>query len=72
MRRINSIDWLFLILLIIGGLNWGLVALFNFNLVSALFGADTVLTNIIYILVGASALYVLASFATKSSDQPRV
>jgi uncharacterized protein len=68
MRKINSIDWLFLILLIIGGLNWGLIALFNFNLVSALFGADTVLSNIIYILVGASALYVLASFATKTSD----
>jgi uncharacterized protein len=69
MRRINSIDWLFLILLIVGGLNWGLIALFDFNLVSALFGADTALSNIIYILVGASAIYVLASFATKSTDR---
>ncbi len=44
------------ILLIIGGLNWLLVA-FNFNLVSALFGEGSVISKIIYILVGLSAIY---------------
>jgi len=46
-----------LVLVIVGGLNWGLVGLFDFNLVSAIFGADTWITNLIYILVGLAALY---------------
>ena len=47
------------ILLIVGGLNWGLVGLFNFNLVSYLFGVGSMLEAIIYVLVGLSALYLL-------------
>lgn len=54
MRLINTIT---LVLLIVGGLNWGLVGLFDFNLVSALFGDMTPLSRIIYALVGASALW---------------
>jgi len=46
-----------LILIIVGGLNWGLVGLFDFNLVSAIFGVDTWLTDLIYILVGIAAIY---------------
>lgn len=46
------------ILLWIGGLNWGLVGLFGFNLV-AWFGLPTMITNWIYILVGASAVFVM-------------
>ena len=45
----------------IGALNWGLIALFNINVVESIFGIGT-LTRIIYILVGASGLAVLASF----------
>lgn len=47
------------ILLIIGGLNWGLVGIADWNLVEALFGAWPALVSIIYILVGLSALYAL-------------
>ena len=47
-------------LLVVGGLNWGLVALFNMNLVEALFGGMG-LTNIVYILVGVSAVYIGAT-----------
>jgi len=54
----NVIDWIALILLIVGGLNWGSVGLFDFNFVAAIFGAATVITRIIYILVGLSAIYV--------------
>ena len=54
MRAINSVT---LLLLIVGGLNWGLVGLFDFNLVAALFGEMTALSRIVYALVGASALY---------------
>jgi uncharacterized membrane protein YuzA (DUF378 family) len=48
-----------LILLIVGGLNWAMVGLFEVDLVAALFGAMTALSRIIYVLVGAAALYGL-------------
>lgn len=57
--RMNGIDWLAYVLVIIGGLNWGLVGLFDFNLVTELFGVDSALSNIIFILVGLSALYLM-------------
>ena len=60
-----------LLLLVVGGLNWGLVGLFNFDLVSALFGAGSMLARIVYILVGLSALWqVVPLFAAFGSDQP--
>jgi uncharacterized membrane protein YuzA (DUF378 family) len=59
MKTVNLIT---LILTIIGGINWGLVGLLDFNLVSALFGIDTVITNLVYIVVGLSALYQLIPF----------
>jgi uncharacterized protein len=55
----NGLDWTALILLVIGGLNWGLVGAFDFNLVSAIFGEDSILSSIIYILVGLAALYTI-------------
>ena len=48
-----------LILLIVGGINWGLVGIADFNLVAALFGVDSALTNLVYIIVGLSALWQL-------------
>ena len=45
------------ILVVIGGVNWGLVGLLNTNLVESIFGGMG-LTNIVYILVGASAVYI--------------
>ena len=48
-------------LLVVGGLNWGLVGLLNFNLVELILGAGTVLTQIVYVLVGASAVYIGAT-----------
>ncbi len=47
-------------LLVVGGLNWGLVALFNFNIVDTVFGGMG-LANIVYILVGVSAVYIGAT-----------
>ena len=46
------------VLLFAGGLNWGLVGLFDFNLVEMIFGG---LSNLIYILVGLATVYVLAT-----------
>ena len=54
MRAVNVIT---LVLLIVGGLNWGLVGLANFDLVAALFGEMSPISRLIYILVGASALW---------------
>lgn len=51
------IDKIALVLIIIGALNWGLIALFNFDLVAAIFGDMTVLSRIVYGLVGLSGLW---------------
>ena len=57
MRVLNKIS---LLLLIVGGLNWGLVGLFGFDLVATLFGEMSVLSRIVYILVGVSAVLQIA------------
>ena len=48
-------------LLWVGGLNWGLVGLFKLNLVNALFGSLPALEMLVYVLVGASTAYVIAT-----------
>ena len=67
MNKLSGLDWVTFILMLIGGLNWGLIGIFNWNLVEAIFGM-TVITTIIYILVGLSAVYWLA-MAGKLSKQ---
>lgn len=55
------LDRLALIIMIIGGINWGLVGLFNFDLVSFIFGgSDQIVTRIIFMLVGISALWCVS------------
>ena len=51
--------WIAFALLVIGGLNWGLVGLFEFDLVAAIFGEMSALARLVYVLVGLSALYCL-------------
>ncbi len=58
MRRLNAIDRVALVVLIIGGINWGLVGFFGFDLVAAIFGDLTAASRIVYALVGLSAIYV--------------
>ena len=54
----KAIDIIVAALLVVGGLNWGLVGLFEFDLVASLFGGSTALVSrIVYVLVGASAVY---------------
>lgn len=50
-----------MILLIIGGLNWGLIGIFGFDLVAGIFGEMSMLSRLIYSLVGVSAIIVLIS-----------
>lgn len=67
MRTLNIVT---LVLVIVGGLNWGLVGLFDFDLVAALFGGPThALSRIVYILVGLSAAYQIVPLS-RSFNQP--
>jgi len=54
----SVLDWIALVLVIIGGLNWGLFGLFKFDLVATIFG-DSIIATIVYVLVGVSAVYLI-------------
>lgn len=56
--RMGALDWIAWVLVIIGGINWGLIGLFDFNLVTMLFG-ESLTSSIIYIIVGVAAIYLL-------------
>ena len=58
----KSLNVLIAILLVVGGLNWGLVGLFGFDLVATLFGTMSVLSRIVYTLVGVTAVYYLIAW----------
>jgi uncharacterized protein len=53
----SAADYIAMALLIIGGLNWGMVGLFDIDVVASLFGPASALTRVIYVLVGIAALY---------------
>lgn len=59
MKKLNVLDWVALVLIIIGAVNWGLVGLFGFDLVAAIFGNMSLLSRIVYGLVGLSGLYFI-------------
>lgn len=58
MQMLSVYDWVALVLVVVGGLNWGLVAAAQFDLVAAIFGAGSMLSTIVYALVGLAAIYV--------------
>lgn len=60
----NFLDWLSLVLVIVGGINWGLVGIFELDLVATIFGAGSIVARIVYTLVGLSAIYMIY-FAVK-------
>lgn len=55
------------LLLVVGGLNWGLVGAFNYNLVDSIFGVESALSRIVYVVVGLAALYGVFSMVTMMS-----
>lgn len=61
----STIEWIAIILLIVGGLNWGLVAAFQLDLVAAVFGSIPVLQRIVYGLVGIAAIYQIYRLVSK-------
>ncbi len=58
----KKIDVMAAILLVVGGLNWGLVGMFNFDLVAKLFGELSLLSRVVYSLVGLAAVYQAVSW----------
>lgn len=66
--KMKAIDWVFFILLVVGGLNWGLVGIADFDLVATIFGEGSGLARIVYSLVGVSAVYLLVSASMKSKQ----
>ncbi len=59
MKKLNALDIIALLLVIVGGLNWGLVGLLNFDLVAAIFGDMSAISRVVYTLVGLAALYTI-------------
>ena len=53
------IDKIALVLVIIGAIVWGIIGIFNYNIVDALFGVGSIISKIIYILVGISVLWAI-------------
>jgi uncharacterized membrane protein YuzA (DUF378 family) len=74
MKKMSIIDWIALVLVIIGGLNWGLVGAFKYDLVAKIFGDMAVISRIVYDLVGLSAIWMIVKAAmggeSKSSATP--
>lgn len=74
MQNFNAFDWVATLLLVVGGINWGLIGAFNIDLVSFLFGEMTTLSRVVYTLVGLSAVYAVinALFVTSTATSDRV
>jgi len=68
MNKLNAFDWIAVVLVIVGGLNWGLVGILKFNLVAAIFGDMSALSRVVYALVGLAAVY-LAVISMKLAKQ---
>ncbi len=62
------LDYTALILVIVGAINWGLIGFFSFDLVRVLFGDMSLLSRIVYSLVGISGLYALSYFGRLKTD----
>lgn len=66
-------DTVSLVLVIVGAINWGLIALFKFDLVATIFGGqDAFLSRIVYGLVGLAGLYCIKFLMEREKDRPRI
>ena len=57
--KMNALDWIAFVLVIVGAINWGLVGLFKLDLVQLLVGSIPIVATIVYVLVGLSGLYMI-------------
>lgn len=63
----NVVDYVAWVLLVVGGLNWGLVGAVKYNVVDTLFGVDSMIARGVYVLVGLAAVYAVVAMAMKMS-----
>lgn len=56
--KLNVVDIIALVLVVVGGLNWGLVGLVKLDVVAAVLGDGSALSNIVYVLIGLAAVYL--------------
>ena len=64
----KALDYTVLTIVLIGAINWGLIGFFDFDLVSTLFGQMSILTRIIYAVVGIGGLYAISYYGRMNSD----
>ncbi|TCK98098.1 hypothetical protein EDC19_0515 [Natranaerovirga hydrolytica] len=66
----KTLDYIALVLVVIGSINWGLVGFFNFDLVGALFGgAESAFSRVIFSLVGIAGLYAITYFGRLKNEE---
>ena len=59
MKNLSPIDWIAVILVIVGAINWGLVGAFDYNLVTALAGVGTTIAKAVFTVVGVAGLWMI-------------
>lgn len=58
MKGMSVVEWVVMVLVVVGGINWGLVGAFDFNLVAMIFKSMPVVARVVYVLVGLAAVYM--------------
>lgn len=64
----KALDYTVLTIVLIGAINWGLIGFFDFDLVSTLFGQMSILTRIIYAVVGIGGLYAISYYGRMNNE----
>lgn len=64
----KTLDAVAMLLIIIGGINWGLVGAFDYNLVDSIFGEGSAISRVVYVLVGLAAVYAIMPLVSMLSD----
>ena len=59
MNKLSTFNWVALIIIIVGAINWGLVGLFKIDIIKVIFGDMTIFARMLYIIVGLAGLYLL-------------
>lgn len=67
-KYMKALDYTILTIVLIGAINWGLIGFFDFDLVSTLFGQMSLLTRIIYAVVGIGGLYAISYYGRMKSE----
>ncbi len=68
--KMNALDVLAFVLVIIGGINWGLIGWVDYNLVDSIFGVGSTISRVVYAIVGAASLYLIYTFI-KMTEKPK-